>query len=110
MKPGLELRLGQSLAMTPQLQQSIRLLQLSTLELSLEIQQAVETNPLLEFTDGDEFGASDEHLSEAADSPSEYAASDDPNTLSGESLLNDPEPSHDSGEVFELDTRWDDFN
>ncbi len=109
MKPGLELRLGQSLAMTPQLQQSIRLLQLSTLELSLEIQQAVETNPLLEFTEGDEFGAADDSFGEATENPIEYAASDDPNTLSGESLLNDPEPANESGEVFELDTRWDDF-
>lgn len=109
MKPGLELRLGQSLAMTPQLQQSIRLLQLSTLELSLEIQQAVETNPLLEFTEGEEFGAADDSFGEATENPIEYTASDDPNTLSGESLLNAPEPANESGEIFELDTRWDDF-
>ncbi|MGL4717176.1 MAG: RNA polymerase factor sigma-54, partial [Aeromonas sp.] len=48
MKPTLQLRLGQSLTMTPQLQQAIRLLQLSTLELQQEIQQALENNPLLE--------------------------------------------------------------
>lgn len=45
MKPTLQLRLGQSLAMTPQLQQAIRLLQLSTLELQQEIQQALDANP-----------------------------------------------------------------
>jgi RNA polymerase sigma-54 factor len=56
MKLGFELRQGQSLAMTPQLQQSIRLLQLSTLELQAEIQTAIETNPMLEIEDepGDE--------------------------------------------------------
>lgn len=48
MKPTLQLRLGQQLTMTPQLQQAIRLLQLSSLELQQEIQQALEANPLLE--------------------------------------------------------------
>jgi len=49
MKQSLQLRLGQQLTMTPQLQQAIRLLQLSSLDLQAEIQQAVESNPLLEF-------------------------------------------------------------
>ena len=48
LKPALNLRLGQSLSMTPQLQQAIRLLQLSSLELQSEIQQIFETNPMLE--------------------------------------------------------------
>ncbi|MGY4026559.1 RNA polymerase factor sigma-54 [Aeromonas rivuli] len=48
MKPTLQLRLGQQLTMTPQLQQAIRLLQLSSLELQQEIQQALDNNPLLE--------------------------------------------------------------
>ena len=43
MKPSLQLQIGQQLTMTPQLQQAIRLLQLSTLDLRLEIQQAVES-------------------------------------------------------------------
>ena len=51
MKQGLQLRLSQQLAMTPQLQQAIRLLQLSTLELQQELQQALESNPLLEEID-----------------------------------------------------------
>lgn len=51
MKQSLQLRLSQQLAMTPQLQQAIRLLQLSTLELQQEIQLALETNPLLEQED-----------------------------------------------------------
>lgn len=48
MKPGLQLQIGQQLTMTPQLQQAIRLLQLSSLELRQEIRQALETNPMLE--------------------------------------------------------------
>lgn len=51
MKQSLELRLGQQLTITPQLQQAIRLLQLSSLELQQEIQEALETNPLLEETE-----------------------------------------------------------
>jgi RNA polymerase sigma-54 factor len=51
MKAGLQFRLGQQLALTPQLQQSIRLLQLSTLELNQEIEQALVENPLLERID-----------------------------------------------------------
>ncbi|MBT5098513.1 RNA polymerase factor sigma-54 [Gammaproteobacteria bacterium] len=48
LKPSLQLRLGQSLSITPQLQQAIRLLQLSSLELQTEIQDIFESNPLLE--------------------------------------------------------------
>lgn len=51
MKAGVHLRLSQQLALTPQLQQSIRLLQLSTLELNQEIEQALHDNPLLERDD-----------------------------------------------------------
>ena len=49
MKLSLQLKLGQQLTMTPQLQQAIRLLQLSTLDLQQEIHQALETNPMLEL-------------------------------------------------------------
>lgn len=48
MKQSLDLRLGQHLTITPQLQQAIRLLQLSSVELQQEIQEALESNPLLE--------------------------------------------------------------
>jgi RNA polymerase sigma-54 factor len=48
MKPSLQLRLSQHLALTPQLQQSIRLLQLSTLELEQELEKYLQENPLLE--------------------------------------------------------------
>ena len=48
MRPSLQVRLSQHLALTPQLQQSIRLLQLSTLELHQEVEQMLEQNPFLE--------------------------------------------------------------
>jgi RNA polymerase sigma-54 factor len=48
MKASLQLRIGQSLTMTPQLQQAIRLLQLSSMELQVEIQEALESNMMLE--------------------------------------------------------------
>ncbi|MDP6165173.1 MAG: RNA polymerase factor sigma-54 [Gammaproteobacteria bacterium] len=48
MKASLQLKMNQQLTMTPQLQQAIRLLQLSTLDLQQEIQQALDSNPLLE--------------------------------------------------------------
>lgn len=51
MKPSLQLRQTQQLALTPQLQQSIRLLQLSTLELNQELEQALADNPMLERLD-----------------------------------------------------------
>ena len=51
MKPSLQLKLSQHLALTPQLQQSIRLLQLSTMELNTELEQALADNPLLERLD-----------------------------------------------------------
>lgn len=53
MKAGLQLKLAQHLTLTPQLQQSIRLLQLSTLELQQEISAALAENPLLELEDAE---------------------------------------------------------
>ena len=52
MKHSLQLRLSQHLTLTPQLQQSIRLLQLSTLELNQELERMLQENPLLEREDG----------------------------------------------------------
>jgi RNA polymerase sigma-54 factor len=51
MKQSLQLKLGQQLTMTPQLQQAIKLLQLSTLDLQQEIQQALDSNPMLEIAE-----------------------------------------------------------
>jgi RNA polymerase sigma-54 factor len=60
MPPSLELRAKQSLALTPRLQQSVRLLQLSSLEFQQELRNALDTNPFLEF---DETQAEDNALS-----------------------------------------------
>ncbi|MCK7458987.1 RNA polymerase factor sigma-54 [Idiomarina aminovorans] len=58
MKQSLQLKIGQHLTMTPQLQQAIRLLQLSSLDLQAEIQDALDSNPLLEV-EGDSNNESD---------------------------------------------------
>jgi RNA polymerase sigma-54 factor len=58
--PRMELRQGQGLVMTPQLQQAIKLLQMSTSELALYVEQELERNPVLErLEDGDDFGIAD---------------------------------------------------
>ena len=54
MKQNLQLRISQNLALTPQLQQSIRLLQLSSLELNQELETILQENPLLELVEGEE--------------------------------------------------------
>ncbi|MDE2149662.1 MAG: RNA polymerase factor sigma-54 [Gammaproteobacteria bacterium] len=64
MKQTLSLRTGLALTMTPALQQAIRLLQLSSLDLQLEIRQALESNVMLELTD-DEAGEETDDLDEA---------------------------------------------
>ena len=58
MKHSLQLKLSQHLTLTPQLQQSIRLLQLSTLELNQELEQFLQENPLLERIDDESEGVS----------------------------------------------------
>ena len=86
MKPGLSLRISQHLALTPQLQQSIRLLQLSTLELSQEVSQMLDENPFLEVSEdaapGEDFGLAqvdtpvrlaDREAELAASAPADYA-------------------------------------
>jgi RNA polymerase sigma-54 factor len=78
MKPSLQVRLSQHLALTPQLQQSIRLLQLSTLELHQEVEQMLEQNPFLEVDD-ESFGADAPALAAPAPtSASERSAADEP--------------------------------
>ena len=68
MKPSLQVRLSQHLALTPQLQQSIRLLQLSTLELHQEVEQMLEQNPFLE---------TEEDAGSTFEAPSDRALKDD---------------------------------
>ncbi|MGZ8257679.1 MAG: RNA polymerase factor sigma-54 [Methylotenera sp.] len=69
MKQGLQLKFSQNLSLTPQLQQAIRLLQLSTLELNQEIDALMQTNPLLERGDAGE----DEYGNAADDSADDVA-------------------------------------
>jgi len=70
MKQSLQLRLGQHLTMTPQLQQAIRLLQLSTFELQAEVQQALESNVMLEEVDDEgEAGTDSEGAAPAVEAP-----------------------------------------
>ncbi|MGY8813455.1 MAG: RNA polymerase factor sigma-54 [Gammaproteobacteria bacterium] len=59
MKHSLQLRVSQNLAMTPQLQQAIRLLQLSSLELKTEIQEALDSNIMLEADEAEEDNATE---------------------------------------------------
>ena len=77
MKPGLSLRVSQHLALTPQLQQSIRLLQLSTLELGQEIEQMLDENPFLERNPDEapreEFGLAQQDAPAQSDGEGEYA-------------------------------------
>lgn len=67
MKQGLSLRVSQHLALTPQLQQSIRLLQLSTLEMAQEVEQMLDENPFLEL--GDDAAERENFGVESADAP-----------------------------------------
>ena len=82
MSTGLSLRVSQNLALTPQLQQAIRLLQLSTVDLEREVQTMLDENPFLERADDaaprEEFGLAraDAPVSEG-DRSSEAAASSD---------------------------------
>jgi RNA polymerase sigma-54 factor len=69
MKPSLQLRLSQHLTLTPQLQQSIRLLQLSTVELNQEIERLLMENPVLEREDGEEEHAPRGTAADAAPAP-----------------------------------------
>lgn len=74
MKPALALRLGQQLRMTPQLQQAIKLLQLSTFDLQQEIQEALDSNLMLEEASPETESADDSTSAEdgtSLDAPSE---------------------------------------
>jgi RNA polymerase sigma-54 factor len=72
--PRLDLRQTQSLVMTPQLQQAIKLLQLSSIELSAYVDTQLQENPLLEREDGDGAAVADE----PADTDAVAGTADDP--------------------------------
>ncbi|MFK8030241.1 MAG: RNA polymerase factor sigma-54 [Gammaproteobacteria bacterium] len=70
MKPTLQLKIGQSLTMTPQLQQAIRLLQLPVMELQTQIQEALESNVMLETVEDDNSNTAEvKTLDAAAEKP-----------------------------------------
>ena len=95
MKPSLQLKVSQSLTMTPQLQQAIRLLQLSSIELQTEIQDALESNMMLE-------------LEEDVDEEAEPAAQAEREDRSEMELK--AESENDSiPEELPVDTAWDDI-
>jgi RNA polymerase sigma-54 factor len=98
MKPSLVLKLGQQLKMTPQLQQAIKLLQLSSLELDLEIQEALDSNLMLEELDQEE--STDEPTS--LDEPEEPI--DDPTKVDKQSDTEstDEQASADNDEQVEV--------
>ncbi len=110
MKPSLQLKLGQHLTMTPQLQQAIRLLQLSTLELQSEIQQALEENPMLENEEDNldtpaeaesENGENDIDSSQTLDSSSESGVeNEDPHI--------DMENRQEMPDELAVDANWED--
>lgn len=99
MKPSLQLKIGQQLTMTPQLQQAIRLLQLSTLDLQQEIQQALYSNPLLETVDEVEQSASSENKAE-----NEATHETDASTDSSEDGWDTDIPTE-----LAVDTSWEDI-
>lgn len=95
--------------MTPQLQQAIRLLQLSTLDLQQEIQQALDSNPLLEVSEDEpEPEAIAEEQAPSGDGPLEnleHSASDPVNAANSESApISETMP-----EELPVDTQWDDL-
>lgn len=100
MKPSLQLKLSQHLALTPQLQQSIRLLQLSTLELEQELEKYLQENPLLERVEeeyapiqpGSGESGAESSASEGAGNDTETAAS----SADDESWLGDEDTNYSS--------------
>ena len=96
----LNLRLGQQLKMTPQLQQAIRMLQLSAIELQQEVQEILESNPLLE--EGEEETPAQE--STETNTPESEASS---TTEGEESSTAEPEAEN-IPEQLETDSNWED--
>ncbi len=105
MKQVLQLRVGQQLTMTPQLQQAIRLLQLSTLELAAEIQENLESNPLLELDEGGSESTEGE-TPEASASDEGDAGKDEP--LSVETPADQAMENESTVEEMPVDASWED--
>jgi len=115
MRPSLQLRIGQQLTMTPQLQQAIKLLQLSTLDLQQEIQEALESNPLLEVDESPSTNSEEstpDKLEEAfmgqETQVSASEGSEDPAPTSEEVNASEALEKTDIPEELSMDTTWDD--
>ena len=106
MKQSLQLKLGQQLTMTPQLQQAIKLLQLSTLDLQQEIQLVLDSNPLLEVAeeDGEVDTAEPEIREPASDGPMESIDAD-----ANEGITPDNDWSDSMPDDLPVDTQWEDL-
>ena len=104
MKQTLQLKVSQQLRLTPQLQQSIRLLQLSTVELNQEIERMVQENPLLEL--GEEWGVPPAVVS--SDNPETASESADSDAISAEAESTEVKAERE--EDFELDPEWQQDN
>ena len=106
MKPSLQLKFSQQLTMTPQLQQAIRLLQLSTLDLQQEIQEALDSNPLLEITEPSDNASGDSALETnfSADGSNEQQEVSSDTIETGDALQNNDIP-----EDLPLDSTWDEY-
>ena len=108
MKPSLVMKMGQQLTMTPQLQQAIKLLQLSTLDLHQEVQQALESNPMLELeSEGLERDAgknNDEAAFDIPESPPNAPAEN--NKVAEDS--NETEWNEKIPDELPVDSTWDD--
>jgi len=116
MRPTLQLRIGQQLTMTPQLQQAIKLLQLSTLELQQEIQEVLESNPLLEVNEDqttDSNNSSADNLEEAfsttvTDTPKEVTdGTEDAAATIDEISTTEAMEKNDIPEELNIDTTWE---
>ncbi|GGB46678.1 RNA polymerase factor sigma-54 [Shewanella inventionis] len=107
MKASLQLKMGQHLTMTPQLQQAIRLLQLSSLELQQEIQQALDSNPLLEIED--EFSQAKDPLKESRDqSDTDFSDNSNVSVEKDTSTVDTTESiSKETMDDLPMDTTWD---
>ena len=104
--------MGQSLTMTPQLQQAIRLLQLSTLDLQQEIQQALENNPMLEVEEDFEQGPQQSIEDKMAETPQDQqptAEQEEINNTNTEEVSADSDWNNDIPEDLSIDTGWDDI-
>jgi RNA polymerase sigma-54 factor len=106
MKPALQLKFSQQLTMTPQLQQAIRLLQLSTLDLQQEIQEALESNPLLETEE-----SADQSTAERSDADNiNGEANETSNTRDSDSIeTGEALEKQELPEDLPMDTTWDEY-